>query len=306
MRNAYGNLINSIIELTEQRTDFSTSAKEIETLINNLNRDDLITIIKEIGMIPESIEASSTEEKLFSKASDCVLAKAFSELGLKSAVSQERSNSADIIVKSNYHGYSLVADAKTFRLSRTAKSQKDFKISTLSNWRGSEHNFALLVAPYFQYPKSSSQIYSSALDNEVCLIAWEHIIFLLDNNISETPEFSLEPIWSAATRIARNKNITYADRMNCHLPYVDEFVYTRIGKSNDEFMEFLKRCKSCIIDRGNNEVRYLNSECDKVKKMTREEAIKELINNKKFKEKISTISKAIPHKASRLEIEKVV
>ena len=164
----------------------------------------------------------------------------------------------------------------------------------------------MLVAPYFQYPKSSSQIYSSALDNEVCLIAWEHIIFLLDNNISETPEFSLEPIWSAATRIARNKNITYADRMNCHLPYVDEFVYTRIGKSNDEFMEFLKRCKSCIIDRGNNEVRYLNSECDKVKKMTREEAIKELINNKKFKEKISTISKAIPHKASRLEIEKVV
>lgn len=293
MNNEYCNLINIIFDLSNKHVDFLTGTQEIETVINKLSHSELMSVINEIGMIPESIEASSTEEKLFSKASDCVLAKALSELGLKSAVSQERSNSADIIATSVYHGYSLVADAKTFRLSRTAKNQKDFKISTLSNWRGSEHDFALLVAPYFQYPKSSSQIYSSALDHEVCLISWEHILFLLENEITETPDFSLESIWSAATRIARNKKLAYADRMNCHLPDVDEFVYTRIGKTQEDFMDFLIKCKSCIIDRGNSEVGFLNQECQKVKKLTREEAISELIKNKKFNEKISTISKFI-------------
>lgn len=107
-------------------------------------------------------------------------------LGLKSKAITERADSADVLAKSTFHRYSLVADAKCFRLSRTAKNQKDFKVSTLSNWRGSEHEFAVLVSPYFQYPKEESQIYKLALDSNVCLLSWEHISILLENNISET------------------------------------------------------------------------------------------------------------------------
>ncbi len=63
---------------------FAKKAKDVDEFVKNLNRDKLIHIVKEVGMIPEIIEAGSTEEKLFSKASDCVLDRCFIEFGLQS------------------------------------------------------------------------------------------------------------------------------------------------------------------------------------------------------------------------------
>ena len=52
-------------------------------------------------------------------------------MGLNSIVLKERANVADVeCVDKNY---SFVSDAKSFRLNRTAKNQKDFKIHALSN-----------------------------------------------------------------------------------------------------------------------------------------------------------------------------
>ena len=180
----FNDFMNRIFDLSgNSRIKFSEATITVKNYIEELDRDSVIEIVKEIGTIPEQIEASSSAEKLFSKASDCVLARCFTEMGIPSIAVNERGNSADIVARSNYHGYTLVADAKTFRLSRTAKNQKDFKIDTLSNWRGSEHDYALLVAPYFQYPSTASQIYSNSLDKKVCLLSWEHILFLLINDI---------------------------------------------------------------------------------------------------------------------------
>ena len=103
---------------------------------------------------------------------DAVLARAFRELGLQAAVLRERADSADVIAFSCFHGYSLRADAKAFRLSRTARNQKDFKINALSVWK-EDAEYAVLCAPYFQYPKRESQIYDQALDRNVCLLSWE-------------------------------------------------------------------------------------------------------------------------------------
>ena len=119
-----------------------------QSLTEQVSKESIINIVKEIDTILESIEVISTEIKLFSKASDIILSRCLIELGLKSKAVSERGNSAGIIPESVY-GYTLVTDAKTFRMSRTVKNQKDFKISTLINWRGMEHGFALLVSPYF-------------------------------------------------------------------------------------------------------------------------------------------------------------
>ena len=99
----------------------------IDKYINNLHKKDFINIIENIGGIPESIIPSSSKEKLYSKASDIVLARCFKCLGLDSEVLHSRGNSADVIATSNLHHYNLVADAKCFRYSRTAKNQKDYK-----------------------------------------------------------------------------------------------------------------------------------------------------------------------------------
>lgn len=285
--------IGIIAELSaNKKGDFTNATLEIKKYINGLERLAFIDIVKEVGMIPEQIDASSSAEKLFSKASDCVLARCFSELGMPSIAVNERGNSADIVAKS-LHGYTLVADAKTFRLSRTAKNQKDFKISTLSNWRGSEHNYALLVAPYFQYPSTTSQIYSSALDSEVCLLSWEHILFLLENKIVETEAFSLEQIWKAPTRIVRDTRIAFADRMNCHLSVIDKMICDRISKPISEFQYKLNECRTSIELRGKFELSFLETTKKEVEKLTREEAIIELLKSRKIQERITTINKFI-------------
>ena len=149
MKKDYEAFLNFLFSLTLDNKKFKQAGEELEEYIKALAKNQFIEIVKEIGTIPESIKASSTEEKLYSKASDIILARCFNELGLKAKAVSERGNSADIIAESA-HGYTLVAAAKTFRLSRTAKNQKDFKISTLSKWRGMENDFAVLVAPYFQ------------------------------------------------------------------------------------------------------------------------------------------------------------
>lgn len=288
---SFNHFIDTIIELSTTRK-FPEASDEIKRYVNELDKQTVIDIVKEIGTIPECIEASSSSEKLFSKASDCILARCFSELGMPSIAVNERGNSADIIARS-IHGYTLVADAKTFRLSRTAKNQKDFKIDTLSNWRGSEHDFALLVAPYFQYPNTMSQIYSSALDKQVCLLSWEHILFLLENNVMETDTLSLEAIWNAPVRLARDTRIAYADRMNCQFPYINQMLCDRISVPIQRFNEQLDICKEIIRNRGNYELEYLNTEKEAITTLTRDEAIAELLKSKKVLERISTIEKFV-------------
>lgn len=277
-----------IISTKKREKSFKISGNEIENHINSLSKEDLIEIVKEIGTIPEVIEASSTEEKLYSKASDIVLARCFSEIGLKAKAVSERGNSADIVAESE-HGYTLVADAKTFRLSRTAKNQKDFKISTLSKWRGMEHDFAILVAPYFQFPNTTSQIYSSSLSDKVCLLSWEHMLFLLNMQVVEDVPLSLEQIWNAPTRIERDSKIAYADRMNCLFPYINKMVCDRISVTLDDFEMQLKECKSYILERSNDEIAILETEIKNIEGYTKEQAIKELIKSRKLNEKIAAI-----------------
>ena len=288
MKEQYSDFLKLLFSLTKEKKNFKLSGNDIESYIQSLSKDDFIEIVKEIGTIPEVIEASSTEEKLYSKASDIVLARCFSEIGLKAKALSERGNSADIVAES-HHGYTLVAEAKTFRLSRTAKNQKDFKISTLSRWRGMEHDFAVLVAPYFQYPNTSSQIYASSLSDKVCLLSWEHILFLLNQQVVEDVSLSLEQIWNAPTRIERDSKIAYADRMNCLFPYINKMVCDRIPISLKDFEEQLNICKLYIFERSNDEIAVLNAEIQKIEEYTKEQAIKELIKSRKLNEKISAI-----------------
>lgn len=286
----FESFVDEICKLSENtKISFVKATELMKQCIEKLSKAELMDIVKEIGTIPECIEASSSAEKLFSKVSDCILARCFSELGMPSIAVNERGNSADIIAKS-IHGYTLVADAKTFRLSRTAKNQKDFKIDTLSNWRGAEHDFALLVAPYFQYPNIESQIYSSALDKQVCLLSWEHILFLLMNNIYETDKLSLESIWNAPVRIARDTKFAYADRKKCLFPYINQMVCDRISKSVDTFANHLDECKQNIRNRGRVELTYLDNEKRIITSLTHEEAITALLKSKKVMERITKIN----------------
>ncbi|MDR2426030.1 MAG: HindIII family type II restriction endonuclease [Endomicrobium sp.] len=190
-----------LLKLINERSDFLESTLLIQNKIFKLHKKDLIILLKQIGTIPESIAHDFSQEKLYSKITDIILAKSFQELGFQAAVNKERANCADVIIKSFYHNYSFVADAKVFRLNRTARNQKDFKVKSMSEWKV-ENEYAVLDYLFFKYPKKNSQIYGQALDSNVCLFSWEHLSFLLEKNIKEKIDLDLSSIWNCSFKIA--------------------------------------------------------------------------------------------------------
>ena len=126
----------------------------------------IIDHLRLCGNIPESYRHDSSEEKLYSKYTDSLLSFSYTAMGLTSLVLTERADAAD--VEAFAKDFSFVADAKVFRLSRTAKNQKDFKIEALDKWRQGA-DFACLVCPLYQYPNTNSQIYLQAVRYNVTL-----------------------------------------------------------------------------------------------------------------------------------------
>jgi type II restriction enzyme len=136
----------------------------------------LIDHLRLCGSIPESYGHDSSEEKLYSKYTDCLLSLSFQAIGLRSLVLTERANSADVEAFSK--NYSFVADAKAFRLSRTAKNQKDFKVAAMHGWKYGKPN-AMVVCPIYQLPRTASQIYQTATVSDVCIFTYSHLSLLL-------------------------------------------------------------------------------------------------------------------------------
>jgi hypothetical protein len=156
------------------------SAKVDRELAAELKQEGVTALLDHLrlcGAIPEHYGHDSSEEKLYSKYTDALLAHAYAFIGLTSLVLTERADSAD--VEAVAAGYSLVADAKVFRLSRTAKNQKDFKIEALHGWkRGKPH--AMVVCPIYQLPTRTSQIYQQAITRNVCIFSYSHLAVLVE------------------------------------------------------------------------------------------------------------------------------
>lgn len=155
------------------------TARVDRELTAEIKQDGLAALLAHLhlcGAIPEHYGHDTSEEKLYSKYTDTLLAAAFRYMGLMSLVLSERADAADVeAVGSNY---ALVADAKAFRLSRTAKNQKDFKIEALHGWKhGKPH--AMVVCPIYQLPARTSQIYQQAIARSVCIFSYSHLAVLV-------------------------------------------------------------------------------------------------------------------------------
>lgn len=272
--------------------NFIASSEKIQEQIFNLSRERILPLVKEIGTIPEFIPHDSTAEKLYAKTADIILARCLQLLGLRAIVNRERANAADVTGRSEIYPYSFVADAKVFRLSRTAKNQKDFKVKSMADWRG-DHDFSILVCPYFQYPKSRSQIYGQALDDNVCLIGWEHFAFLLENEMYETTERNLSYIWNLSAELSqttihaqRYDDGNFIIRGNA---LIDVF----LGLPQGEIEKYLGLQKAGLIKRGRMEISYWENIKKEIATLSREQAIAQLLRALKIDEKIGQITRFI-------------
>lgn len=275
-----GRSVVSFVEATDQ----------LKALLFACSKEEIVQIIPEIGTIPEDIGHDSKEEKLYTKVSDIVFAKALYEMGYEVNVLRERADCADIIAQSRHHNYSLVGDAKAFRLSRTAKNAKDFKVKSMVHWRG-DCDYSVLVCPYFQYPKKASQIYKDALDGNVALFSWEYLYILLKENVKETSDMCLRSLWNQNETIAKTTSVKSSK--NNFLFEQNKLIAQLIGITDEIFEKYFSTAKDLLKDRGNKEILFYQNEIERVSDLSREEAVNELLTSMKLSSKIKTIQQFI-------------
>ncbi len=280
-------LCEKVFNLCKNKSDNKLHSESLEKEIFSLPVKEFMPLVIEAGSIPESIPHDSSEEKLFTKATEIILAKSFQELGLKAETIKKRSGCADVIAKSIFHNYTLVADAKAFRLSRTAKNQKDFKVEAMDQWR-KDNDYAVLVCPYFQYPKNTSQIFEQAITKNVLLFSWENIHFLLENKITESENLDLSFIWNQSNLIA--PAITADKLQNSFIEIQNENITKKLGLQYSDFIFALKKSKKSIINRSSKEISYWLDKLKEIQNYSREKAIKELVTTLKIHEKINAIT----------------
>jgi type II restriction enzyme len=174
-----------------------------------------------------------------------------------------------------------VADAKAFRLSRTAKNQKDFKVGALSTWR-KDADYAVLVGPLFQYPSSTSQIYLQAAHNDVCLLSFAHLVALMRLDLPDPDSF--EPLWAASKSLGESTKsaATYWNHLNRAFSGLSRKARDTLHTSLQDEMTGLEHVRR-------TEISTLENIAKRVKEMTREEAVTKLLASLKLESRIGVI-----------------
>lgn len=256
---------------------------ELRSEVSLESAEALTDHLRFCGAVPERYGHDSTQEKLYSKYTDSVVSEALSAIGLRSIVIGARADSADVQARGN--DFSLVADAKAFRLSRTAKNQKDFKIPALDLWR---HNldYAVLVCPIYQLPTRQSQIYHQAIARDVCIISYSHLAVLVAFSLrrgSRQAETAFYEILKAVATLHPSKNAAdYWKGINQTLVKSlggDVNLWTIEKMASIESLEAVKQ----------ESLRYLQSERDRLLALSHQEALEALVRSARIESREAKI-----------------
>lgn len=276
-----------IIDLIYEISSFKNAFEILEDRLKKYKKSEIMDSLIETGVMPEIFEHDSSEEKLWAKYSDILLARVLTFLGIPAEVIRMRGDSADVLGKNS--SYSIVGDAKTFRLSRTAKNQKDFKINALDDWRRS-NDYALLVGPLSQFPSNRSQIYLQAIERNVTLISYVHLNFLLQYHDKNQ---SLEVLWQTGQRLYKSKSKTELKNAVLYWNSIDQVICEIVGINIIKLKDLKRLEKEKRKQLGLEGINYWQAKINDYKNLNREEAIKRLIKASKIEAKIVQIRKAV-------------
>ena len=258
--------------------DFQSRGDQLTELIDSLPEEDILDHLDHTGVIPEAFGHDSTEEKLYAKYCDALLARALALLGMETEVIQERGDSADVLAR--LEGYSVVGDAKAFRLSRTARNQKDFKVEALNRWRrGAE--YAMLCSPLYQYPSARSQIYQQASTYNVTLLSYTHLGFLVRHK--PPTESSLRDLWEVSGTVTPSQDA--AAYWSC----VDACVANIADTESHHWNQEVRALQERLPRLGEEQIAFWEAEKQRIQELPHDEAIEELIRVLKIESKMRTI-----------------
>lgn len=257
--------------------------KELSEEIKKHGIPVLLDHLRLCGDIPESYGHDSSEEKLYSKYTDALLCESFKALGLKSLVLKERADAAD--VEAFAKKYSFVADAKSFRLSRTAKNQKDFKIQAMDGWKRGKP-YAVVVCPIYQLPSRSSQIYQQASSRNVCVFTYSHLAMMIAFSLIEG-EAAAEKLLHEVLKVIPALNPS--KDANAYWLAVNKTLLS-FSKEIEKLWKIEKQAATESIAAAKEEaLTYLANERAKIMQMSHEEALAELVRVHKLESRIEIV-----------------
>jgi type II restriction enzyme len=275
-------------EISRLSGDFGVDAEKVEDKVSQeIEKDGINSLLGHLrlcGAIPERYNHDSSEEKLYSKYTDVVIHEAYSCMGFNSLVLKERADVADVECITD--DYSFVADAKAFRLSRTAKNQKDFKVLAMDGWKHGKP-YAMVVCPVYQLPSRNSQIYQQAGARSVCIGTYTHLAVLAryaeEKSTNKTIELVHE-VFKVVEAMNPSKDAnTYWQIVNRTMLDFDKII-SEIWKE-----EKRASIESIVISR-KEALGFLASERERIMKLSKEDAIKEVLKSSKIDNKIKAIN----------------
>lgn len=267
--------------------DFGIDADRVEQEISGeIQRDGIAPLLGHLrlcGAIPEGYGHDSSEEKLYSKYTDVVIHEAYTAMGFTSLILKERADVAD--VECVCDDYSFVADAKAFRLSRTAKNQKDFKVQAMDNWKHGKP-FAMVVCPVYQLPSRTSQIYQQAAARSVCICTYTHLGVLVRyaESIGQPNAIALlHDVFKAIEAMNPSKDASaYWQVLNRAFLDADDSVAAIWREEKMASLESIKIAREEALT-------FLSTERERIMRLSREEAIREVLKWRKIENRIRAV-----------------
>ena len=257
--------------------------KELDDEVKTAGVASVLDHLRLCGAIPESYGHDTSEEKLYSKYTDVLLAIAFRAMGMTAAVFTQRADTADVEVVAE--SFSFVADAKAFRLSRTAKNQKDFKVQAMHGWKhGKKH--AIVVGPLYQFPTRGSQIYQQAISSDVCIVSYSHLAVLVSYGevaSHEAAQAVLLSVLDAVSALNPTKDsLAYWRQVNDTMLRSDGVMKNLWRAEKQASLEALAASKEEALE-------FLASERERIMRLSRSAAIKQLLEGGKLASRQSQI-----------------
>jgi hypothetical protein len=259
--------------------------KELDDEVEATGIASVLDHLRLCGAIPESYGHDTSEEKLYSKYTDVLLAIAFRAMGLTAAVFTQRADTAD--VEAVGESFSFVADAKAFRLSRTAKNQKDFKVQAMHGWKhGKKH--AIVVGPLYQFPTKASQIYQQAISSDVCIMSYSHLAVLVSYAEAagyEAAQGVLLAVLEAISTLNPTKDsLAYWRQVNDTMLRSDGAMRDLWSVEKQASVEALDASKKEALE-------FLASERERIMRLSHDAAIKQLLEGSKLASRQTQIEK---------------
>jgi type II restriction enzyme len=178
-----------------------------------------------------------------------------------------------------------VADAKAFRLSRTALNPKDYKIAALSGWkRKANADYACLIGSFF--PKGTSRVYQEAVAHNVTLLSYTHLLFVL--SADNWKSIDLKPLWELNNSLSQVKRVD----AKVYWKTLNKWFQHNV-KSKVKWEKIQSDYSANIREQGKQQINYWKEQKAKVKSMNKEEMARQLLIHMGVDGKIAQIRKRI-------------